>query len=206
MLSGTYELLLAALKNPLQVSTIFESGPRVGRWLADPLASLPRNHVVVELGVGSGSVTEHLVAQLSHPAQYVGFEVNDDLCRYVEQRYPDLEIHAASAVALAKTLRGRKVGAVVSTLPWSLLDRDTRNEILRQIQEVLEPGGTFSAFLAMHRLWTSSMRDLWAELKQRFPRYTYTDEIWNLPPCRLYCARQVTRAASGELSFCARAS
>jgi len=116
-------------------------------------------------GVGAGSVTEHLLARLGHAAQYVGFEVNRELHRYLkEDRYPHLEIHHASADTLAKTLYGRRVGAAVSTLPWSLIARDTRHDILGQVQKILEPGGTFSVFLRMHCPWTPPMRELWDQL------------------------------------------
>jgi phospholipid N-methyltransferase len=191
MIPAACRFLIAALKHPFQVSTLFESGPRVGRCLAAHLNRLGDDHLVVELGVGSGSVTEHLLARLSHSGQYVGFELNRDLHRYLkEDRFPHLEIHHASADTLADTLRGRKVGAVVSTLPWTLLPKATRHDIVQQVEEILEPGGTFSGILAMHCLWTPSMRDLCAQLAERFCSFSYSDEVWHLPPCRLYCARK----------------
>jgi|GEM_PF-511862 len=199
MMSGTCEFLMAALKHPLQMSTLFESGPRVGQCLAGHVSPPQDDQVVVELGVGTGSVTEHLLTRLDHAGQYVGFELNRDLHRYLkEDRFPQLEIHHASADTMAETLRGRKVGAVVSTLPWSLLPKDTRHNILDQVQGILEPGGTFSVFLAMHCLWTPAMRDLWAQLTERFPHYSYTDEVWHLPPCRLYCARKPRTEGGGN--------
>lgn len=189
-MSGFYEFFKAAVKSPLQTSTFVESGPRVGRRFARHLHLRP-DQVVVELGVGAGAITEHILDALDSPSQYVGFELNDSLHRFLSQeKFPNLEIHHKSADTLVETLKGRKVGAVISTLPWSLIPKEVRQSILSQVHEVLEPGGTFSVFLALHMLWTPSVRDFWNTLTEKFPDYTYTDEMWNMPPCRMYFARK----------------
>lgn len=186
---GYLEFLKAALKNPLQISTPFASSGRVGERFAHHL-HLADDEIVVELGVGSGAITDHLLPVLKNKNQYVGFELNDDLYKFLYEKYPDLEIHHASADTLKKVMKGRKVGAVISTLPWSLIPQDARHDILDQIYEVLQPGGTFSVFTALHVLWTPAVREFWSEMQKRFPTYTYTDELMNLPPCRLYFARK----------------
>jgi phosphatidylethanolamine/phosphatidyl-N-methylethanolamine N-methyltransferase len=189
-MSAFYQFLKASLKNPMQTSTFVESGPRVGRRFARHL-HLRDDQMVVELGVGAGAITEHILDAIKSPKQYAGFELNADLYKFLaNEKFPNLEIHHASAETLAETMKGRKVGAVISTLPWSLLPRDVRHNILDQVHEVLEPGGTFSVFLALHCLWTPSVRDFWSTLTEKFPDYTYTDEMWNMPPCRLYFARK----------------
>ena len=189
---GSYfAFLKAALKSPMQISTPFASSDRVGQRFAHHL-HLADDEIVVELGVGSGAITDHVLKVLKNPKkQYVGFELNDDLYEYLhKEKYPALEIHHASADTLAKVMKGRKVGAVISTLPWSLIPQDSRHDILDQIHQVLQPGGTFSVFTALHVLWTPSVREFWAEMQKRFPTYTYTDELLNIPPCRLYFARK----------------
>jgi len=188
-MGGYFEFLKASLKSPLQISTPFASSSRVGERFARHL-HLHDDEIVVELGVGSGAITDHLLGVLKDKSQYVGFELNDDLHKFLREKYPDLEIHHASADKLKKVMGGRKVGAVISTLPWSLISREVRHDILDQIHEVLEPGGTFSVFTALHVLWTPAVREFWAQMQKRFPTYTYTDELLNLPPCRLYFARK----------------
>ena len=193
MSSSFLEFLKASLKSPMQISTIFESGPRVGRTFARHLHLSP-DQLVVELGVGGGAITEHLLPALSSRQQYVGFELNADLYKFLhEERFPELEIHNASATRLREKVAGRKVGAVISTLPWSLIPKEQRQDILNQIYEALEPGGTFSVFTALHVMWTPAVRDFWADVAAKFPDYTYVDELLNVPPCRLYFARKPSR-------------
>jgi phospholipid N-methyltransferase len=189
MSTGYFQFLKASLKNPLQISTPFASSDRVGQRFARHL-HLDDDEIVVELGVGSGAITDHLLPVLKNEKQYVGFELNDDLFKFLQKKYPGLEMHHASADTLKKVIKGRKVGAVISTLPWSLIPIEKRHDILDQIYEVLQPGGTFSVFTALHVLWTPAVREFWSEMQKRFPTYTYTDELLNLPPCRLYFARK----------------
>lgn len=189
-MSGYFEFLKASLKKPLQLSTPFASGPRVGKRFARSI-HLRDDETLVELGVGSGAVTEHLLRSLKSPKQYVGFELNNDLYKFLStEKYPDLEIIHDSADRMGLYLRDRKVGAVISTLPWSLIPREKRMSILNQVYESLLPGGLFGIFFATHALWTPAVRDFWEQLCSRFPDYTYVDEIWNIPPCRLYFARK----------------
>jgi phosphatidylethanolamine/phosphatidyl-N-methylethanolamine N-methyltransferase len=189
-MSGFYEFLKASLKKPLQLSTPFASGPRVGRRFSRYI-HLREDEILVELGVGSGAVTEHLLPQLKNRSQYVGFELNDDLYRFLSrEKYPDLEIIHDSADHMGRYVKGRKVGAVISTLPWSLIPRETRKSILNQVHDHLEPGGLFGIYFAIHALWTPAVQDFWQQLCAKFPDYSYVDEVWNVPPCRLYFARK----------------
>lgn len=190
MSSSFSEFLVASLKSPLQTSTFFESSPRVGQQLARAV-NLREDEIVVELGVGGGAVTEHLLGRLKERKQYVGFELNDDLYKFLnEDRFPELEIHHASAEDLKAKVGERKVGTVISTLPWSLIPPRARRNILDQIEDVLVPGGTFAVFTALHVMWTPAVRRFNKEIAQRYPQNSYVDELRNIPPCRLLFARK----------------
>jgi phospholipid N-methyltransferase len=131
-MSSFFQFFKASLKNPLQLSTAFETGPRVGRRFAAHI-NLQPGQVLAELGVGSGAITVHLLPRLGSPPAYLGFELNKDLHKYLKRRLPFLEVHNESAENLGARLAGRKLGAVVSTLPWSLLPRDVRMQILGEV-------------------------------------------------------------------------
>lgn len=188
-MSGFFHFLKAALKSPLQLSTLFETGPKVGRRFAKHINTKPGLYVV-EFGVGAGAITLHILPKLGFPPQYIGFELNADLYKYLHETYPDLEIYNESAENLTKRLNGRRVGTVVSTLPWSLLTKETRTSIVKQAYDNLEPGGVFCTFLALHVLWTPAAQDFLALVKEHFTDVTHVDEPLNVPPCRLFFARK----------------
>lgn len=189
MASPFFEFFKASLKNPLQLSTMFETGPRVGRRFARHI-DVADGQVVVEFGVGAGAITIHILPRLSKASDYVGFELNPDLFKYLREIYPKFEIYNESAENLSLRLKGRKAGAIISTLPWSLLTKEIRTSIVKQSYDNLEPGGLFATFLAHHVLWSPAARDLVQQIYSRFDDVTYEDELFNLPPCRLFFARK----------------
>lgn len=188
-MSSFVEFFLAALKNPLQLSTLFETGPRVAARFAQRV-DLRHDQVLVELGVGAGAVTNELMKKVGNPKQYVGFELNEDLYKYLREAHPDWEIHNDSAENLSIHLNGRHVGAVVSTLPWSLLVRERRNRILQQVYQALDSGGVFATYITMHVSWSAAARDFLKEMEKLFGSLEYEREVLNMPPCRLYFARK----------------
>lgn len=189
MSSPFFEFFKASLKNPLQLSTMFETGPRVGRRFARHI-DVPDGQAVVEFGVGAGAITVHILPRLGKKSEYIGFELNPDLYKYLKEIYPKFEIYNESAENLSARLRGRKAGAIVSTLPWSLLTKEIRTNIVKQSYENLEPGGLFCTFVSLHVLWSPAARDFINQVYATFQDVTYEDEFLNMPPCRLFFARK----------------
>jgi phospholipid N-methyltransferase len=188
-MSSFLYFLKAALKSPLQTSTPFQTGPRVAERFGRHIALRP-GEILVELGVGAGAITKHLLPKLRDPKSYVGFELNEDLHKFLSKEYPHLEIHQASAENISQFVGGRKVGAVVSTLPWSLLGPEVRGRILEEIYQVLIPGGIFATFLAMHVAKTDAGKDFRAQMEKFFPEVQEEIEFMNFPPCRVLVAKK----------------
>lgn len=183
------KFFLASLKNPLQTSTIFETGPNVtGRFARR--VDLLEDEYLVELGVGAGAVTDALLSKITDRKQYIGIELNQELYGFLKEKYPDLEIHNDSAENLQKYVQGRKVGMVVATLPWSLLRKETREETLKQVHSILRPGGLFGTFISYHVRWSHSASHVVELLLGLFGDLENEDEFLNFPPCRLYFVRK----------------
>lgn len=188
-MTRSLEFLKAGLKNPLQIATLFETSDRVAKRFANHL-NIQSDEIAIELGVGAGGITDILLQKLERRDQYVGFELNRDLFTFLRHNYPDLEIHNASATTLNQYTAGRKVGAVISTLPWSIFNKDQRDLILNQIEQVLSPGGTFSTFVAYHVRQTEAAQDFIAGLELRFNDIQIESEILNFPPCYIYSGKK----------------
>jgi phospholipid N-methyltransferase len=182
-----FEFFKASLKNPLQLSTMFETSPGVGRRFARQL-NLSPDQYLVEFGVGAGAITVHLLPTLGFPPKYVGFELNKDLHKFLIQTYPNLEFYNESAEHVSERMKGRKVGAIVSTLPWTLMTKEARTSIVEQAFNNLERGGLFCTFVSLHVLWSPAARDFINQVYETFPAVSYEDKMWAAPPCRLFFA------------------
>lgn len=174
------------LEKPLAIGAVTPSG----RVLARTMARYVDTRIpgpVIELGPGTGPVTEALVARGVHPSRLVLVEFNPNFCRLLRQRYPEATVIQGDAYAL-KRLLGDKLeqpaAAVVSGLP--LLTKPLRTRV-RLISE---------AFGLMHRhapfvQFTYSMTT--APIPKTLPRIEAeaSPRIWmNLPPARVWAYRK----------------
>ncbi len=162
-----------------QTGAIAPSSRRLARELALAVGEVQPGGVVIELGPGSGSVTEAL--RSCHPAAAViAVENNPAFARRLSDRLPAVHVVQGCASALPDHLRHfghqrEQVVAVVSGLPLLSLPPDLVARIFDAVRDVLLPGRRFVQFTysarAFRRLTPGGFR---AEPRRR---------VWfNVPP------------------------
>src|SRR5512138_771184 len=93
------------LQHPLKVGAVSPSGKALAQAIAaevDPAVPGP----VVELGPGTGPVTEALVARGVAEERLVLVEYNPDFCKLLRRRFPKATVIQGDAYTLADTLSG----------------------------------------------------------------------------------------------------
>jgi phosphatidylethanolamine/phosphatidyl-N-methylethanolamine N-methyltransferase len=186
-MNGLIEFILAGLKSPREVSTIFPTGDRIAERLTEVISD---NSWVVELGVGSGAITEFILKHISDRKRYLGFEINQDLLSFSRKKYPDLKFVDDSALNLQSHLKGQLATNVISTLPWSLLPSEVAFGIVDAAHASLEEGGIFSTYLAANVLWTPAAVKLQKHLVQKFRTVESKFEYINIPPARVFICKK----------------
>src|SRR5258708_25084660 len=107
------------LEKPLETGAVAPSGKILARTMAsyvDPNVTGP----VIELGPGTGPVTEALVAQGVDPARLVLVEFDPTFCRLLRARYPEATVVQGDAYSLKRLLGGliqNQAAGVASVLP-----------------------------------------------------------------------------------------
>jgi phosphatidylethanolamine/phosphatidyl-N-methylethanolamine N-methyltransferase len=177
----------AALKNPLQVSTVFATGPTAAQSM---VAGIPTRDVVVELGVGTGAITTAIVAKVGNPLNYLGIELNPDMIEFARERFPELRFINDSAENFANYLGDRKVSAVISSLPWTVMPPAVVAKTLDEVYARLEVGGVFATYLTLHVLKTPAGRRFQAKLHEKFESLDSKVVLENLPPVKTFIARK----------------
>jgi phosphatidylethanolamine/phosphatidyl-N-methylethanolamine N-methyltransferase len=139
----------AWLDNPLVTGAVSPSGRVLSRTMAgavDPALDGP----VVELGPGTGPVTDALIGRGIAPDRLILVEFDPDFCRLLQRRYPKACVVEGDAYdlqgSLAPVLRGRAASAVVSSLPLLTKPERQRLSLLREAFDVLQPEGVFVQF------------------------------------------------------------
>ena len=157
-----------------------------------------RARTVVELGPGTGVMTEELLAQLPFDAKLLAFEINPKFVRYLRNNLPDprLEVIECGAERADEELDRRgiyKVDAVLSSLGLSLFPDSLVEQIFDRLIPRLAADGVFTQFQYITRV---RLQDGKAEyfdaadvLRRYFPIVRRRMIVRNLPPAFVYDCR-----------------
>ena len=173
------------LEKPLAIGAVTPSGRVLARTMAryvNPNLSGP----VVELGPGTGPVTEALVAEGIAPERLVLVEFNPTFCQLLRARFPAATVVQGDAYGLRRLLGGllqQPAAAIVSGLPLVTKPMRMRLRLLRDALELLRPGAPFVQFTyAVVPPIPKKLSGVRAEASER---------IWkNMPPARVWVYRR----------------
>ena len=183
-LDDELQFIRSWIDKPLSVGAVMPSGKVLARTMAryvDPQSSGP----VIELGPGTGPVTEALVKRGIDPKRLVLVEFNPDFCRLLRTRYPAATVVQGDAYRLRRllgTLLKEPAAAVVSGLPLVTKPLRTRLRLISDAMALLAPGAPFVQFTyAMMPPIPKALSGIKSEASER---------IWmNVPPARVWVYR-----------------
>jgi phosphatidylethanolamine/phosphatidyl-N-methylethanolamine N-methyltransferase len=173
------------IERPLSIGAVTPSGKLLARTMAryvDPNSTGP----VVELGPGTGPVTEALVEAGVDPARLVLVEFNPSFCRILHSRYPEATLVQGDAFSMRRLLESlllQPAAAVVSGLPLITKPIGMRMRLIRDAFDLMVPGAPFVQF-------TYSVA---SPLPKRLGGFTAeaSERIWmNIPPARVWVYRK----------------
>jgi phospholipid N-methyltransferase len=132
------------IRNPLAMGALAPSSKSLAKLMARDIGESSR---VLELGAGTGTVTEALLANGVAPANLYLVERDRHFVKLLQRRFP--RCHVVATDALDLDLPGDTEGSfdfVVSGLPLLCFSPDKRYRILRRALQVLGPQGHLHQF------------------------------------------------------------
>lgn len=185
-LDDEVQFIRSWIEEPLRTGALMPSSKALARTMAryvDPQGTGP----VIELGPGTGPVTEALVAHGVDPARLVLVEFNPDFCRLLSKRYPTATVLQGDAYRLRRLVQDalkEPAAAVVSSLPLLTKPLRTRLRLTADVMAVIAPHAPFVQFTyGMLPPIPKTLGGLTAEA---------SNVIWlNLPPARVWVYRGV---------------
>jgi phosphatidylethanolamine/phosphatidyl-N-methylethanolamine N-methyltransferase len=183
-LDDEMQFIRSWIEKPLSTGAVMPSSKALARVMAryvDPQSSGP----VIELGPGTGPVTEALVQRGVDPKRLLLVEFNPDFCRLLRTRYPAATVVQGDAYRLRRLLGAlvrEPAAAVVSGLPLVTKPLRTRLRLISDAMSLLAPGAPFVQFTyAMVPPIPKALSGIKAEASEL---------IWmNLPPARVWVYR-----------------
>jgi len=147
-LDDEVQFIRSWIEKPLSMGAVMPSSKALARTMAryvDSTVSGP----VIELGPGTGPVTEALVQHGIDPARLLLVEFNTDFCRLLRTRYPAATVVQGDAYRLRRLLQTyicEPAVAVVSSLPLLTKPLRTRLRLIADVMALTVPGAPFVQF------------------------------------------------------------
>jgi phosphatidylethanolamine/phosphatidyl-N-methylethanolamine N-methyltransferase len=184
-LDDEVRFLRSWIEKPLHMGAVMPSGKVLARTMAR-YVNIHSSGPVVELGPGTGAITNALIEHGVDQKRLVLVEYNPGFCALLRDRYPHAKVVQGDAYALRDSLwnvLNVPASAVVSGLPLVTKPMLTRLKLIRDAFLALAPGAPFVQFTySVAPPIPKSLPGVSTEASER---------IWmNLPPARVWVYRR----------------
>jgi phosphatidylethanolamine/phosphatidyl-N-methylethanolamine N-methyltransferase len=184
-LDDEVRFLRSWIEKPLHMGAVMPSGRVLARTMAQ-YVNIDSSAPVVELGPGTGAITNALIEHGVDQKRLVLVEYNPGFCALLRDRYPHAKVVQGDAYKLRDSLWDVlhvPASAVVSGLPLVTKPMLTRLKLIRDAFLALAPGAPFVQFTySVAPPIPKSLPGVSTEASER---------IWmNLPPARVWVYRK----------------
>jgi phosphatidylethanolamine/phosphatidyl-N-methylethanolamine N-methyltransferase len=169
------------LRPGARVGAALPSSPILARRMAQFLPPRPSGYVV-ELGAGTGAITEALLDRGLSARRLFAVERSGAMSKHLRKKFPRLNVLTGDAAQLGELLPGKvnpdHISYIVSGLPLRWLDEDVTSAIMSEVRRLLPKNGRFIQFTYdLRRKRNAKLKGL--ELCE-------SALVWrNLPPARV---------------------
>src|SRR5712672_4880394 len=184
-LDDEVRFLRSWIEKPLHMGAVMPSGRVLARTMAQ-YVNIDSSEPVIELGPGTGAITNALIEHGIDQKRLVLVEYNPSFCALLRDRYPQATVVQGDAYALRDSIWDVlkiPASAVVSGLPLVTKPMLIRLKLIRAAFMSLSPGSPFVQFTySVAPPIPKSLPGVSTEASER---------IWmNLPPARVWVYRK----------------
>jgi phosphatidylethanolamine/phosphatidyl-N-methylethanolamine N-methyltransferase len=145
------------LCRPTQVASVVPSSKVLVNEVLSRM-DLKSARTIVEFGPGEGVQTRELLQRVPEEARIILFELDEVLCESLKRQFqhdPRVTVLNEDALSLKQAL-GRigieQIDDVFSGIPFSLMVKEKKMGLLRDIYSLLQPGGAFVSYQVTREL------------------------------------------------------
>jgi phosphatidylethanolamine/phosphatidyl-N-methylethanolamine N-methyltransferase len=183
-LADNLRFLKALLTHPKAVGAVIPSSPALAKAIARQID--PKAGAVLEIGPGTGVISEAILERGIAPARLTLVEYDEELARHLAARFPNVHVIQGDAFDLDHSLRGHggpPFGAIVSSLPLLNHPMPRRLAYMGAVTRRLAPGAPLIQFsYGAHAPVVPP------------PGFTVvrTAQVWaNIPPAKVWVYRKI---------------
>lgn len=188
-------ILKQFLKKPKTTGAVWSSSPS----LCDVITSevgIENAEMIVELGPGTGAVTEFILQKKNSKAKFIAIEVNQEMHDVFARKYPNVKVYNDCASKLPEIISQKEnvskgADLIISGLPWATFSSSLQEEILDSIVETLADNGIFTTYGYIQGILLPAAGAFKKLLDKHFSTVKKTPVVWkNIPPAFCYRCRK----------------
>lgn len=180
------------LKKFLQKGRGISAATPSSRFLSEAVCAavdFSKPGTIVEVGAGTGAITEVILDRLKSHHRFVMLEFDPDFCDILRQRYPSVDLIEGDVGEIEAPLASMgitKVDYVLSGLPTPNLPPRSLARMMRWLRRSLAPDGVFSQITVIPLYYRSFYKQLFANVQYEM--------VWlNAPPGGVYYCKAPRR-------------
>jgi len=177
------------LRHGMGIGSVWPSSKALARATIKEV-SWEKAMVIVELGAGTGAITDEAVARLKPHTRFLAIERDGDFVQVLQERFSgmaNVEIVHGDVRNLDAILRARgitKVDYFLSGLPTPMLPPAVRKPMLAGVRKYMSPHGVYSNITEIPLWYRRHYKGWFADVEFRFVPV-------NVPPGGVYHCRAV---------------
>lgn len=166
------------LKNWRSVGSVLPSSKFLVKKMLQTV-DFDKADATMELGAGSGIVTQELLRNMKNNSKLIVFETNTDFYNSLKKvKDPRIEVYNQSAVNLQKYLGEKQVDYIISGIPLANLSKSDKKDLLHSSYKVLKSNGRYIQF--QYSLESKG------DLEKVFDKVTVDFTPLNIPPAFVF--------------------
>jgi len=176
------------LKNPKEVAAISPSSKHVINKVIENI-DFVKSKCIVEYGPGVGTITKPILENLNGDAKLICFETNPKFCSFLDKHFEDSRLivindSAENIDSYLKEFDIIGVDYILSGIPFSLINRENKKNIIKNTESNLIKGGKF----IVYQQYNSHLKEY---LNLYFKKVTKSFEVRNIPPTSIFVCEKI---------------
>ena len=181
------------LANPVQVGALVPSSEALCGEITRGI-NIEAAQTVVELGPGTGVITDEIVTCINPQTKFLAIELDDKMYENLRNNRPGINVVHDSAANLPEIMKNagiKQIDAIISGLPWASFPVKLQLAILKSVYNSLADGGYFATFAYLQGLMLPAGVRFKKLLKKTFREVKVSKVVWsNVPPAIIYRCRK----------------
>lgn len=124
-------VLARFVKSPRTIGSITPSSAALGRVLSEKIDPAGTDRVL-ELGVGTGSITNQILERLASADLLTCIEIDKIMCAQFRKYFPGIQLLEQDCREIETLFSGDKISNIISSLPYRSLPQSTTDAIFEQ--------------------------------------------------------------------------